>query len=308
MRFGLPISIVLHASILFWALFSVSARVELKPVQEIPIAVELLSISDKTDLRAGDRKAKTEAKAAVKKEEPKPEAKEEKKKERVAVLPPKAEEPKKETNVEDPIADVLKKTEEKPPEPKKEEPKKEAKKEPPKKAEPKKLEKKKEKKKKTDESFDDTVAALLNKVPNPSSASSSNAEADPQQTKPVKSIGGESTTGSGLSVAERDMIGAIIRGKIRDERCWNPPTGAAGADQIAVRLKFKLRRDGSVDGVPSVLNNSGAANFMQAAEAAVRAVLDCSPYEPLATQLGDLYDTGWNSVTVNFRPDQMFGG
>jgi colicin import membrane protein len=335
MRFSLPVSLLLHAGILAWALFSVSARVELKPVQEVPIAVELLTISEKSDLRAGDRTAKTATASQKKDEKQKPEAKDEKKKERVAVLPPKAEEPKKEEPKQedvkkaepkkeepkkeakaepDPIADLLKKPDEprkeeaKTEEPKKkEEPKKETKKpEPPKKAkaEPKKEQKKKKQK---EESFEDTVAALLNKVPNPSSASSSNAEADPN-AKTKKAAGGENATGQGLTVNERELIGAIIRGKIRDERCWNPPVGSTGADKINVTLKFRLERDGTVDGTPSVLNGDGSVQFTTAAESAVRAILNCSPFDQLASRLGHLYDEGWNTVTVNFRPDQMFGG
>jgi colicin import membrane protein len=79
MRGGLVTSVLLHAAILGWALFTIQAQRELRVAEPEPIAVDLVNASDLTRLRQGARNAKqleAEAKEAkpepVKKEAPKP--------------------------------------------------------------------------------------------------------------------------------------------------------------------------------------------------------------------------------------------
>ena len=79
MRGGLVTSVLLHAAILGWALFTIQAQRELRVAEPDPIAVDLVSASDLTKLRQGARNAKqleAEAKEAkpepVRKEAPKP--------------------------------------------------------------------------------------------------------------------------------------------------------------------------------------------------------------------------------------------
>jgi|SoiMethySBSTD1v2_1073268.scaffolds.fasta_scaffold27778_4 colicin import membrane protein len=80
MRGGLVTSVLLHAAILGWALFTIQAQRELRVAEPEPIAVDLVNASELTRLRQGARNAKqleAEAKEApkpepVKKEAPKP--------------------------------------------------------------------------------------------------------------------------------------------------------------------------------------------------------------------------------------------
>ena len=58
MRSGLATSVVLHAAILAWALFTIQAQRELRMAEPEPIAVDLVNASDLTRLRQGARDAK----------------------------------------------------------------------------------------------------------------------------------------------------------------------------------------------------------------------------------------------------------
>ena len=58
MRSGLATSVVLHAAILAWALFTIQAQRELRMPEPEPIAVDLVNASDLTRLRRGARDAK----------------------------------------------------------------------------------------------------------------------------------------------------------------------------------------------------------------------------------------------------------
>lgn len=53
-------------------------------------------------------------------------------------------------------------------------------------------------------------------------------------------------------------------------RCWNPPVGASGA----VTIRFDLKEDGSVVGMPKVTGLASAG----VADSAVHAVKFCAPY------------------------------
>lgn len=318
MRFGLPISLACHVALVAWALISISATRQLREPEVVSIAVELVTIAEKTDLRQGSSKAKPEPVKAEKKDAAKPVVEEEKKK-RVATLAPakaeeaikkdeakkeepkkeepKKEEPKKEEpKKDDPIAKVIEKELEKDKK-KKEEAKKEAKKE--KKDEPKKA--------KSKDKFDpDKVAALLNKLPDAASPDKAVAEEPaPNKVKKKSQLGVENGSGQKLTVSEVQALVLMITQKIEGEQCWTPPVGGTGADQLTVRLRFKLERDGSLRGVPKVVNADGSPLFDLAAESAVRAIMQCQPYDMLPQEK---YDYGWNDVTLNFRPSEMFGG
>jgi colicin import membrane protein len=87
------------------------------------------------------------------------------------------------------------------------------------------------------------------------------------------------------------------------ERCWSPPAGAIGADDLQVQLAFSLNRDGSLSGRPSIVNRSGAPYFQAAAESARTAVYQCSPLRLPARD----YDY-WKEVQITFDPRDMRGG
>ena len=77
MRGGLVTSVLLHAAILGWALFTIQAQRELRVAEPEPIAVDLVNASELTRLRQGARNAKQlEAEAKEAKAEAKAEKKE----------------------------------------------------------------------------------------------------------------------------------------------------------------------------------------------------------------------------------------
>ena len=79
--------------------------------------------------------------------------------------------------------------------------------------------------------------------------------------------------------------------------------GGASADHLSVRMHFELRSDGSIVGAPRVLNSENTAFFLAAADSAVRAVMQCQPYN-----LPESLYSHWKAVTLNFKPSEMFGG
>lgn len=92
MQFGLVISVILHAAILGWALFTIQTQRDVRVPEAEPLAVELVTPSDVTRLKKGARDAKQlEAQA---KDTPKAEtARKEADKPKVATAPPPPEEP-----------------------------------------------------------------------------------------------------------------------------------------------------------------------------------------------------------------------
>ncbi len=80
---------------------------------------------------------------------------------------------------------------------------------------------------------------------------------------------------------------------------WNPPSGVE-VERLETVVRFRLNRDGSLNGNPEVLRQTGVsdANRPQAgrhAEQAVRAVRLAAPFT-----LPERYYSGWRVVTSNF--------
>jgi TolA protein len=323
MRIGVIVSIFVHAALLAWALYSVAATRTLAPVDDVPVNVDLVSIADIPNMRQGDKKAKAEAVKGEKDKTKQTEKPAKAKNDRVAVVAPtkkevvkskevekkeevKVEEPKKTEKKEEPRlepkTEEVKKEEPRPeeatvPEKKKEEPKKEE----TKKAEKKEEVKKEKKAVKAKEDFDpDKIAALLDKQPNAAAeASTTKATAKPKEKSKLQ-VGSETATGTGLTISEKQALAAALRQQIK--RCWNPPTGATGAELVTVRLNIELDEQGNLRGMPRTLNREASPLFLIAEESAVRAVYDCQPYNLPAEHY-----TAWRSINFKFDPSEMFG-
>ncbi len=87
--------------------------------------------------------------------------------------------------------------------------------------------------------------------------------------------------------------------------CWNPPIGGADVRKMTVLLHIELARDGSVQGRPALVSQTGAtagnSDYARAfAETARRAVLRCAPLKLPA----ELYDQ-WKSFELNFDPSEL---
>jgi colicin import membrane protein len=141
------------------------------------------------------------------------------------------------------------------------------------------------------------IAALLNKVPNRSTPAPSAPPTEPTKAK-GPTLGAPEGKDTQISASEV----ALLRGRIsaRLRACWRLPSGGGGSDTPVVVLRWRLKPDGSLDGDPHVEHPRGDALFRIAAEAAVRAVRECSPFDLPP----DKYST-WRTITWEFDPSQM---
>ena len=99
---------------------------------------------------------------------------------------------------------------------------------------------------------------------------------------------------------------AMVRAQV--ERCWSPPSGAKGAEDLVVKIRIWLTPDGQLIRPPQILSQSffsSAQNsfYRVAAESAARAVRRCAPYNLPKER----YDQ-WGEIDLNFDPSQMLGG
>ena len=266
------ISAALHAAILLFALVAFSsAKVDRTPLA-IPIDLAAAP-SDITKLKAGSADAKDDAALAGKPKEPKPQAVKEAdpKPDETAALTdappakPKEDKPKPDAKAAAKKPDAQKQADAKP-----------------KPAAP----------AKRDFSAD-RIAALLNKIPD---AADEAQPVVPDDGAPAKKVKGQSNgTEMAMSVNEIDALRARIA------KCWSPPPGGLGADQIVIKLRLKLNEDGTLVGTPTIANDGSSPFFQAAADSAVRAVFQCQPYE-LPSEKYAL----WRDMILNFDPSDMY--
>ncbi|MCG8563403.1 MAG: hypothetical protein MI824_26730 [Hyphomicrobiales bacterium] len=300
MQKSLIISIALHFGVLLWAVASFPSAQAYRVPQTPSIPVEIVTSAQVSKVKAGQRKAKSD-KPHSKKRSEKSAAKVKKRKsakrpaKSARAVPPKRSKPKVK-----PAPKPKKAKKPKPSKPKTASKKKPAVKQPPKKKtvveKPAKPKPKRVAAKTSKKDFDtDRIAALLNKIPD---AGSDAAPARPDATKPVRqSRGHEAGRDEMLSMNEIDALRARI------SQCWSPPVGGMGADAVKVRLRLQLGQDGSLSRAPQVMNREASPFFQAAADSAVRAVLQCQPYQLPAAKYA-----AWRDMVLNFDPREMFGG
>lgn len=159
----------------------------------------------------------------------------------------------------------------------------------------------------------DRIAALLNRDPTaggatappeeprepwrrPSTLEEQAAGQSPQQPERF-ARGSAEGRDSRMSANEVDAFRAQI------SRCWTPPVGGLGGDPIIVKLRIALKEDGSLARPPEVSNQMVSPFFRPAADSAVRAVMQCQPYQMPADKYGQ-----WRDMLLTFDPRQMYGG
>jgi colicin import membrane protein len=280
MKTASVISTMGHAAVLLWALVSFTGKTfEVTPAESLP--VDLISENDLSQMTKGVKNApKVDLpKPMVEKiDQPKPpdepNAKIDNKKQEVqktAAAPPPEPEPK-----PDPIADKLQKQEEKKPDVKADN----------KPLPPKKPERKQPK-------FDaDKIAALLDKRDPQRNAATGD------QITPPPTLGTAMGNASKLSASEIDALRAKLMA------LWNPPVGIQNPQDLVIRIRIRLGRDGRLSAPPMVLSSGTGQVFTSARDSAVRAVFQGQPFDMLKP---DHYDT-WKDIEVTFDPKDMFGG
>jgi colicin import membrane protein len=276
-RVATAVSGGLHAAVLLWAVISFSTRpLEATPVDSLP--VDLISAKDFSEMTKGVKEAPKPAerpKPLVQKidepkpiDEPAPKLTEKKEIKTAREKPPQPQ------AKPDPIADKLKKVDDKPQQEAKNEPL------PPKKPPP-----------KPQPKFDaDKIAALLDKR-DPQSRAATGSELN---SKP--DLGTAMGTAAQLSQSEIDALRAKLMA------LWNPPIGMQDANQTQVTIRIRFKRDGTLAAGPQVLTSGQGTQFDAMRDSAVRAVFVGQPYTMLRP---DHYDM-WKEIDFTFDTKQMF--
>ncbi|KIZ44351.1 MULTISPECIES: cell envelope integrity protein TolA [Rhodopseudomonas] len=283
-------SVALHVLVIGWGLLSFSSRAFELPPQDA-VAVDTISEDQLAKVMAGTKSGKKEnpkplvekvAEAEPPPEEavgkitekapvvtettpppapkPKPEEKPVEKKpdppKKVVEEKPKEEpkpvEKKPEPKV-DAIAEALKKEEKKPPPPPKPRPQAAAKPAPT--------------KPKTERTFDESkIAALLDKR-------------DPSR----HAVAGETlNSNAALGLAKGKAAdnsatwGALFQSQV--ERCWKKPYGGIEAQRAEAAFVIRLKRDGTLEGMPQPDGHPATPYLRVYQESALRAIIECQPY------------------------------
>jgi colicin import membrane protein len=280
----LTASIVLHVLVIGWGLVSFSTKAFVMPEEE-SVAVDVISSDQLSHVMAGQKDGKKEnPKPLVEKvaeakpvddtvgkiddkkppvvtdTAPAPSPKVEKPEEKKPDPPKKVEnKPKEEPKpVEkkpdpvkpDPIAEAIKKEEKKPP-PK---PVQQAAKPPP-------------EQKPKERTFDQSkIAALLDKR-DPTHAA---------VTGDTLNANAALGTAKGKAADNSATWGAMFKQQV--ERCWKKPYGGIEAQQTEVSFAIKLKRDGTLEGMPVPEGTAGTPYLRVYQESALRAIIACQPY------------------------------
>ena len=106
---------------------------------------------------------------------------------------------------------------------------------------------------------------------------------------------------TGLSLSEEDALRAQIFG------CWSVPLGLPYDKDLLVRIKLKLKKDGTIMKSEILdhqrMNRPGQKFYKVLAESALRAVRLCQPLKVPPTG----YEK-WKDIQLNFNPAEMLKG
>ena len=106
---------------------------------------------------------------------------------------------------------------------------------------------------------------------------------------------------TGLSLSEEDALRAQIFG------CWSIPLGLPYDQDLLVRIKLQLKKDGTIMKSEILdherMNRPGQKFYKVLAESALRAVRLCQPLKVPPTG----YDK-WKDLQLNFNPSEMLKG
>ena len=106
---------------------------------------------------------------------------------------------------------------------------------------------------------------------------------------------------TGLTLSEEDALRAQIFG------CWSVPLGLPYDEDLLVRIKLKLKQDGTIMKSEILdhqrMNRPGQKFYKVLAESALRAVRLCQPLKVPPTG----YEK-WKDIQLNFNPAEMLKG
>tara|TARA_B100001996_G_scaffold130039_1_gene98847 strand:+ start:151 stop:960 length:810 start_codon:yes stop_codon:yes gene_type:complete len=146
-----------------------------------------------------------------------------------------------------------------------------------------------------DEMFDpNNIAALIDKSKEEQAQTTKKTDKVTQSQDPSMNL-------SGLTLNEKDALKAQIFG------CWSIPLGLPYNENLLVRIKLKLKPDGSVIKTEILdharMNKPGQGFYKVLAESALRAVQLCQPLRVPTTG----YER-WKDLQLNFDAREMLEG
>ncbi len=138
------------------------------------------------------------------------------------------------------------------------------------------------------------IAALIDKA--------KEAEAVEQKKKnKITQSSQKNSFATGLTLSQEDALRAQIFG------CWSVPLGLPYDENLLVRIKLKLKKDGTIMKSEILdhqrMNRPGQKFYKVLAESALRAVRLCQPLKVPPTG----YDK-WKELQLNFNPTEMLKG
>ncbi len=138
------------------------------------------------------------------------------------------------------------------------------------------------------------IAALIDK------AKEEEAVRQKQKAKVTQSSQ-KNSFATGLTLSQEDALRAQIFG------CWSVPLGLPYDENLLVRIKLSLKRDGTIIKSEILdhqrMNTPGQKFYKVLAESALRAVRLCQPLKVPPTG----YDK-WKELQLNFNPTEMLKG
>ena len=138
------------------------------------------------------------------------------------------------------------------------------------------------------------IAALIDK------AKEESTKVEKNENKLTQS-NAKNSFASGLTLSEEDALRAQIFG------CWTVPLGLPYDDDLLVRIKLELKQDGTINKSEVLdhvrMNKPGQKFYKILAESALRAVRICQPLR--VPQTG--YEK-WKNIQLNFNPTEMLKG
>ena len=140
----------------------------------------------------------------------------------------------------------------------------------------------------------DQIAALIDKA--------KEVEAVKQKkTDKVTQSSQKNSFATSLTLSQEDALRAQIFG------CWSVPLGLPYDEDLLVRIKLKLKKDGTIMKSEILdhqrMNRPGQKFYKVLAESALRAVRLCQPLKVPPTG----YDK-WKELQLNFNPTEMLKG
>jgi hypothetical protein len=138
------------------------------------------------------------------------------------------------------------------------------------------------------------IAALIDKAKEEETTKQKKIDKITQSSK-------KNSFATGLTLSEEDALRAQIFG------CWTVPLGLPYNEDLLVRIKLNLKRDGTITKSEILdhqrMNRPGQKFYKVLAESALRAVRLCQPLKVPPTG----YDK-WKEIQLNFNPTEMLRG